>query len=117
MAILVRWQKNAGHMLKVLIPPLSFNQLQRVTLSYQGVSTQRHKFHASQTPKAIIYYNPLPITNNTLLKTMGSCNSALNKPCLSETDNRYDANFPKGIAEQVSLHIRPVVTIGYEWFV
>ena len=44
---------------------------------------------------------------------MGSCNSVLNKPCLSETDNRYDANFPKDIAEQVSLHIRPVVTIGY----
>jgi len=31
---------------------------------------------------------------------MGSCNSALMKPCLSETDIRYDANYPKDIVEQ-----------------
>jgi len=31
---------------------------------------------------------------------MGSCNSALTKPCLSESDIRYDANYPKDIVEQ-----------------
>ncbi|KAL7553151.1 hypothetical protein ACHAWF_018053 [Thalassiosira exigua] len=35
---------------------------------------------------------------------MGSCNSVLMKPCLGETDIRYDANFPKTIIEAVSVY-------------
>lgn len=31
---------------------------------------------------------------------MGNCGSALTKPCLSESDKRYDANYPKTIVEQ-----------------
>jgi hypothetical protein len=30
------------------------------------------------------------------------CGGSLTKPCLSETDTRYDANFPKSIVEQES---------------
>lgn len=31
---------------------------------------------------------------------MGNCGSVITKPCLSESDNRYDANYPKTIVEQ-----------------
>ena len=36
---------------------------------------------------------------------MGNCGFILTKPCLSESDNRYDANYPQTIVGQVrALH-------------
>ena len=34
---------------------------------------------------------------------MGACGSTLMKPCLGETDIRYDANYPKTIVGAVSF--------------
>ena len=34
---------------------------------------------------------------------MGNCGSIVTKPCLSKSDNRYDADFPNTILEQVSF--------------